>query len=302
MRRIYPSSLRGESSHDRNGARPFCGFEFPAWHGCAARPAAQQGHGVHRERARRARPARPVAGPCAVRSRSRRRGCWKTCAACPIAWRNTLRSMRCTTVTRRCSSASCATTSTKSSRSIYTPTVGLACQRYGHIFQRPRGIFISTKDRGRIAELLAQLAASGEAYRGDRRRAHPRPRRSRRQRHGHPGRQALALFRLRGCASGACLPVILDVGTNNAELLTDPYYIGLRQRRLRGADYDELVDEFITAARDVFPGVDDPVRGLRQSFRLPPAAADIATASASSTMTSRAPRPSRSPASSPPCA
>jgi len=139
---------------------------------------------------------------------------------------------------------------------IYTPTVGLACQQFSNIYRRPRGMFISAADRGRIAQVMRNwphreaamiVVTDGERILGL----------------GDLGTNGmgipigkLALYTAcAGLHPRRCLPVMLDVGTNNEELLGNPLYLGLRQKRLAGDDLDSLVAEFIEATQEVFPGI-----------------------------------------------
>src|SRR5262249_41905754 len=138
---------------------------------------------------------------------------------------------------------------------LYDPTVGEACLKFGHIFRRPRGLYVSLKHKGRIKEVLRNSPAKDVRFI----RATSGERSSDLGALGANG-MGIPIGKLQlytACAAVPpqyLLPVHIDFGTNNRELLNDPLYLGLRQPRVSTAERDEFVEEFVQAIQEVFPG------------------------------------------------
>jgi len=139
---------------------------------------------------------------------------------------------------------------------IYTPTVGEACQRFGEIYRRPRGLFVSYADRDCLTEVISNrpqrdvdviVVTDGQRILGlgD-------------QGIGGMGIPIgkLSLYSLIGGIDPArTLPIVLDVGTDNVELLDDPHYLGWRHRRIDDDDYYAFIDKFVAAVHEELPNV-----------------------------------------------
>ena len=137
---------------------------------------------------------------------------------------------------------------------VYDPTVGEACLKFGHIFRRPRGMYLSIKHRGRVKEILRNwpdqdvrfiCVTSGERILGL----------------GDLGANGMGIpigkLQLYTACAGVppqvLLPMVMDFGTNNEQLLNDPLYLGIRQPRVSVAERDAFVEEFVEAVQEVFP-------------------------------------------------
>lgn len=139
---------------------------------------------------------------------------------------------------------------------VYTPTVGEACQRLGHIIRRPRGLFISIDQKDHIKEILKNwsekdirfcVVTDGGRILGL----------------GDLGINGIGISIGKLILYSSCggvppehtLPIVLDVGTNNEEFLDDPLYPGLRRKRIRGKEFDDFVAAFVEAMQEVFPKI-----------------------------------------------
>lgn len=137
---------------------------------------------------------------------------------------------------------------------LYAPTVGAACLEFGHIYRKPRGIYVSIEQRGSIREVLSHwpvkdvrfiCVTTGERILGL----------------GDLGANGMGvpigkLQLYTACASvppSVLLPVLLDCGTNNEKLLADPLYLGVKRRRPLAEELDSLVEEFVLAVQDLHP-------------------------------------------------
>ena len=139
---------------------------------------------------------------------------------------------------------------------VYTPTVGEGCQRFSEIWRKPRGVFLSYPNKQRIREILAAprfdkvriiVVSDGERILGlgD-------------QGAGGMGIPIGKLSLYTACAGihpDMTLPILLDMGTNNEERLADPLYVGWRHERMRGTEYDEFIESFVTAVTERWPNI-----------------------------------------------